>query len=46
MKLFIQGDGKFRFWWDMMIVVLTFYTLAMRPIKIAFNPPVMNSKSF
>lgn len=37
MKWFIKGDGLFRFWWDMAIIVFTTYSVWQIPMKLAFD---------
>jgi potassium voltage-gated channel Eag-related subfamily H protein 7 len=43
MKLFIRSDGKFRFWWDIGIIVATTYSVWKVPIKVAFEPASLNT---
>lgn len=43
MKWFVRGDGNFRFWWDMAIILCTTYSVWKIPMKVAFDPPSFDS---
>lgn len=36
MRWFIKGDGRFRFWWDMAIIMCTTYSVWKIPLKVAY----------
>lgn len=45
MKWMIRGDGSFRFWWDIAIIVCMTYSVWKIPIKMAYAPPIMNGEA-
>jgi len=45
MKWLIKGDGSFRFWWDIAIIIATTYSVWKIPISLAFDPPTLHLSS-
>ena len=45
-KYMLKGSGSFRSKWDFLIIVLAIYNSFSIPLKLAFNPYVLNQNGF
>ena len=45
MRWFIKGDGSFRLWWDLLMMVFTTFNVITIPLNLAFKPPTLQTSA-